>query len=195
MTYQRNETPEPLASDFAADDAVIAMAEECGFEWTQIGWDKKPMRFMCYPHQIIALAKRLRATPAPGAPAGFKLVPVEPTDAMLDEGAHHIYEPTNRNDLERVWSVMLDAAPGAPGQEAAAVQAVGAWQDIATAPKDGAEFLAIWGHQGNVMQVVKWNALHKFWQTKGEPIAGFTANATGWMPLPLPPSGAGEKTS
>lgn len=68
MTYQRNETPEPLASDFAADDAVIAMAEECGFEWTQIGWDKKPMRFMCYPHQIIALAKRLRATPAPGAP-------------------------------------------------------------------------------------------------------------------------------
>jgi len=45
---------------------------------------------------------------------GWKLAPVEPMEEMLDEGAHQIYEPTNRNDLERVWSVMLNAAPLQP---------------------------------------------------------------------------------
>jgi hypothetical protein len=45
------------------------------------------------------------------APEGWKLVPVEPTDAMLDEGVHQVYEPTNRNDLERAWSEMVAAAP------------------------------------------------------------------------------------
>ena len=63
-----------------------------------------------------------------------------------------------------------------------------AWMPIATAPKDGNEFLAIYGRQGNVMQIIKWNALHGFWQSKGEPEIGFTSNATGWQPLPAPPS-------
>ena len=61
------------------------------------------------------------------------------------------------------------------------------WQTIETAPKDGSEFLAIWGRQGNVVQVVKWNHLHKFWQSKGEPVTGFATNATAWHPLPSPP--------
>lgn len=62
-----------------------------------------------------------------------------------------------------------------------------AWQPIETAPKDGSEFLAVWQRQGDVMHVVRWNALHKFWQSKGEPIAGFATNATAWMPI-KPPS-------
>lgn len=66
------------------------------------------------------------------------------------------------------------------------VEAVG-WQPIETAPKDGSEFLATYGRQGWVMLIVKWNALHKFWQTKGEPVAGFSSNATHWMPLPEAP--------
>lgn len=70
-----------------------------------------------YAGRAGALLRRA-ATLAAGSQAvqvpGWKLVPIEPTEAMLDEGAHHIYEPTNRNDLERVWSAMLDAAPLQP---------------------------------------------------------------------------------
>ncbi len=65
------------------------------------------------------------------------------------------------------------------------------WRPIETAPKDGSEFIAIYGRQQNVMQIVRWNALHAFWQCKGEPVIGFTANATAWKPLPAAPT-AGE---
>lgn len=71
------------------------------------------------------------ATPAPGAPAGFKLVPVEPTDAMRLAGGHVNSEWLNDNapigearyvmPMAGVYRAMLNAAPGAPGQEAAAV--------------------------------------------------------------------------
>lgn len=69
----------------------------------------------------------------------------------------------------------------------------GGWQPIETAPKDGSDVLAVYGRQGNVMQIVRWNALHGFWQSKGEPEIGFTSNATGWMPLPPAPNQPGEQ--
>jgi len=81
--------------------------------------------------------------------------------------------------LEFARSVASLAPKGTSGSDA-----LDGWQPIETAPKDGNEFLAIWGHQGNVVQVVKWNRLHKFWQSKGEPIAGFATNATRWHALP-----------
>lgn len=61
------------------------------------------------------------ATPAPGAPAGFKLVPIEPTKAMLDAVIEEDGPPVRVSRLGFVdaYKAMLDAAPGAPGQEAA----------------------------------------------------------------------------
>lgn len=65
---------------------------------------------------------------------------------------------------------------------------------ISSAPKDGGEFLACFVRQGNVVQVVKWNALHGFWQSKGEPLIGFSTNATHWARLPaLPKSSQGDQ--
>lgn len=67
------------------------------------------------------------------------------------------------------------------------------WLPIETAPKDGREFLAIWQRQGNVVQIISWNQLHKFWQCKGELVSGFTSNATGWHELPTPPAATPTK--
>lgn len=61
------------------------------------------------------------------------------------------------------------------------------WQPIDTAPKDGTEFIATWGHQGFVMMLVSYNKVHGYWQMKGSPIRGLLENATHWMPLPDAP--------
>lgn len=60
--------------------------------------------------------KGWRIAPEP-TPEGFVLVPVEPTEAMLDAGACHVYEPTHRGDCEHVWTAMLAAAPKGDGHE------------------------------------------------------------------------------
>jgi predicted lipoprotein with Yx(FWY)xxD motif len=66
--------------------------------------------------------------------------------------------------------------------------ASGGWQDIETAPKDGTEIIACWGRQGDVMQIVRFDRIHKVWMTKGDPILGFKSNVTHWMPLPAAPT-------
>ena len=60
------------------------------------------------------------------------------------------------------------------------------WQPIETAPKDGKEFLVCNTRQGNVKQLVSWNKVHGFWQSKGKADVSF--QWTHWMPLPEPPS-------
>lgn len=66
------------------------------------------------------------------------------------------------------------------------------WRPIETAPKDGAEFVAAYARQGFVKQLVSWNIVHSYWQSKGEWIPGFSSNATHWMPLPAAPQPQGE---
>lgn len=73
---------------------------------------------------IPALAARISA---PAAPAGWKLVPIEPTDAMLDVGHEAIKDRHERNcgqwgecggnsrdEARAGWSEMLSAAPVSP---------------------------------------------------------------------------------
>lgn len=56
------------------------------------------------------------AAPAPAVPSGWKLVPVEPTDAMV-QAAHHIdlsYMPGQEGaDRAAVYRAMLSASPAA----------------------------------------------------------------------------------
>ncbi len=59
------------------------------------------------------------------------------------------------------------------------------WKPIESAPKDGAEFLARWANQGGVVQIVKWDTVHGYFVSKGEPLLGFASNATQWAPLPV----------
>lgn len=98
-------------------------------------------------------------------------------------------ESGSTRKLEREFEQIDSDARSLKSSPPVAVQEEGdAWQPIETAPKDGKEFLAIWERQGNLMQVVRWNTVHKFYQAKGEPILGFSSNATAWQPLPSPPA-------
>lgn len=42
------------------------------------------------------------------------------------------------------------------------------WQEMDTAPKDAKEFLVCLPRQGRVLLLVRWNTVHKYWQSKGE---------------------------
>lgn len=64
------------------------------------------------------------------------------------------------------------------------------WKPIETAPKDGSEFIASYGRQGGVKKLVRWNPIHGFWESKGDFVGGFEANATHWLPIPTAPQGA-----
>lgn len=135
---------------------------------------------------LIEERDRLRATPAPGAPAGFKLVPIEPTEAMLEEvigSSSSTYEMA-RDRYAAMLYVAPSAAPGAPGQEAAAVQA--AWRDIATAPKDGTRVILWWGGKSingfyldNIASTAPWQG----WRVESL-VARPTGAPTKWMPFP-----------
>jgi len=66
-----------------------------------------------------------------------------------------------------------------------------AWQDIATAPKDGTEVLItgfIWNDpvQGRWQQVAAWNGYE--WATEQAPLHP----PTHWKPLDAPPEGSGR---
>lgn len=78
---------------------------------------------------------------------------------------------------------MMNAWLAANAATPAAVQAVGAWQDIATAPK-GQNVLLYRGAIGRI-DIDDWGLYDAYNQPR----------FTHWMPLPPPPSGAGEKTS
>lgn len=52
-------------------------------------------------------------------------------------------------------------------------------------PRDGKEFVGLHGRQMNVKQLISWNTLHKYWQSKGEVIT--VIGVTHWMAFPDPP--------
>jgi hypothetical protein len=74
-----------------------------------------------------------------------------------------------------------------PTQPAAADEGCG-WQPIETAPRNGTEFIAAYGRQGFVKQLVRFNTVWGHWESKGVVTRGFETNATHWMPLPPPPA-------
>ena len=51
----------------------------------------------------------LYTAPAPAVPPGWKLVPIEPTEAMWKAGLAHLFR-----DVDAVWRAMLAEVPEAP---------------------------------------------------------------------------------
>lgn len=114
---------------------------------------------------------------------GWKLkgdrLPVLYTDTINDEGV-------GRDDLWLCTTSAL-AAPAAPSTPAS-----GGWLSIKKAPKDGTEFLVVYGRQGNVKQLARWNSLYGHWESKGTWLPGFESNVTAIYLLPASPTIEGE---
>ncbi|CAB3928883.1 hypothetical protein [Achromobacter deleyi] len=137
-------------------------------------------------------------------PAGYKLVPIDPTAEMWaavnkldDEMAAGSYDGKGAS-IEQVWNCLVDAAPGVP--------AVDGWLDIASAPKTGRTLLlGYWNFLGKWRTVRgQWMSAEYIGQEWEEPDgveAGWFETAveaddvpncwpiepTHWMPLPAAP--------
>lgn len=61
------------------------------------------------------------------------------------------------------------------------------WQTVETAPKDGSEFIAAYGHQAFVKELCRWDTIHRRWMSKGKIVHGFETNVTHWHPMPANP--------
>jgi len=72
-----------------------------------------------YADKMMCTASRYESAPSHGEQVqdGWQLVPIEPTESMVEIGAQCVYEPTGKGDVEDVWSNMLAAAPSAGSQE------------------------------------------------------------------------------
>ena len=102
---------------------------------------------------------------------------IDEAETYCDEGEfpEPLYSATTVSALQaRIAELEQDAARGEP---------VG-WQPLATAPKDGKEFIVRYPLQMNCKQLVYWNLIHGFWMTKGEALMGLGNQQAEWHPLP-----------
>lgn len=162
----------------------------------------------CHDDRDEAIAAwNTRATPAPGAPAGFKLVPIEATEAMkaaavIYANGNAVYKNVKAEVLRieesiygEVFEAMLAAAPGAPGQEAAAVQAVGAPEEMQLCL---CEFAKIVPQPNRLYRPIYMPGCKACDHLAGEQIDAYGERSPTYEEIEaaaLPPSGAGEKTS
>ena len=68
----------------------------------------------CFPGDLYERIDALLTgqVPAPAVPEGWQLVPVEPTEVMLDATNEHIWgRDTDQNDMLFAYRAMLAAAP------------------------------------------------------------------------------------
>lgn len=150
--------------------------------------------------RIAELEAELEAVGAGGvqalsaAPAGWKLVPVEPTQEML-------ISPSNAwpADAKVTWAAMLAASPTPPAEQQAPKETLGGvngWRDISTAPKDGSRFVAIGYNyglysEGRHICVAQW--FRGCWMEASDwNEASELKHLTHWLPLPSPPDNAAE---
>jgi hypothetical protein len=55
------------------------------------------------------------------------------------------------------------------------------WESMETAPRDGREILTCNTNIGGFIRLISWNTIHKYWQSKGEPI--LSLHDTHWTPI------------
>ena len=60
------------------------------------------------------------------------------------------------------------------------------WNEFETAPKTREEILVCNIKQGGVLQLIRWNSIHKHWQSKGQFDSG---QWTHWTPILNIPNG------
>jgi hypothetical protein len=80
-------------------------------------WETEPVESQIRFRNLARAA--IAAMPAPAVPAGWRLVPVEPTEEMERAGAAEVdrTNPYSDDVANNIWTVMLRAAPPAPASE------------------------------------------------------------------------------
>ena len=86
------------------------------------------------------------------------------------------------SELQRISDSLYDDGDYSGSVQIESVIQKYSWHPIATAPKDGSEFLTCNGRQGKIRRLVFWNKVHSRWQSKGEVI--LSLQDTYWMPIP-----------
>jgi hypothetical protein len=101
---------------------VVATEKDAVHGWARLGGFKLTVEGLLGLHDEGWRVFPASATPQP-APAGWRLVPVEPTIEMqwagavgLDSASHSDLDPT-LEEITGCYRAMLDAAPAAPGGE------------------------------------------------------------------------------
>lgn len=137
-------------------------------------------------NDLLSLAQASQArTDAEAVPNGWKLVPMKPTQEMIEAG-YDAQGDDNETSLRAAWPAMVNATP--PGN---ATQAAGAqWQPIETAPKvvgriigwvDGRARFICWGKASHV-------PMFGWVLTDQGPEECDLCSPTHWMPLPTSPA-------
>lgn len=178
-----------MSSPMTTEELIEALREKIEAMW----WWPPDARSL-----LRAAASRLEARS--GAPAGWKLVPEEPTPEMIaagedafqwhqDAGGQWVLDDASPDACYRA---MLSAAPPPPAESG--------WRPIEEAPRDGTE-VDLWGislcsqnpkkmRQTNCHyhcgEWLRWEALD------GEPTWTRVVEVTHWMPLPPSPQPSGE---
>lgn len=151
-------------------------------------------------HDEIAAAIVQACLPALSCPDGFRLVPVEPTQEMLDRAVAFALNVTLSGDynwsayMRDVWRTMLAASP------APAVDNAG-WRPIETAPKEGTEILLFTSHRRDdfgdafdAVQIGYWDkgnigpGVHPVFHREPGWHLQKIGIPTHWQPLPSAPS-------
>lgn len=152
-------------------------------------------------------------------PAGWKLVPEDPTKLMLKKACAVDWSNEDGDAAAlNIWQAMLAASPhpqpveynprhpefvagfkeghkaGRARGVASVAQPVQAqpsvWKPISTAPKDCRILIGRVGHPWAI--TARWHELKEYWSTGQTPM-DFFAEPTHWMPLPPPPADQAPK--
>lgn len=161
--------------------AVHPNCAKCGRPVDGVGMIYSSSRAIYHPE----CAPSFAASPAPAlapssVPEGWRVVPIEPTEAMhnaaRDWSRKKYGIPIGTDASAGCWAAMISASP-------APVEAEG-WRDIRSAPKDGTWILA-WCHPAVAPAVLHW--VGGEWSDTDDPMP-----PTGlWTPTHWKPSPAG----
>lgn len=131
-------------------------------------------------------AAMLKAGPATAAkvPDGWKLVPVEPTEAMLDAAYSH---PASAEDrMRKQYASMLSAAPAAPEKQNAQQNIPGDWIKCCERMPEKERFYLVWVNASKVEGYYDHTDVVAY-QGEGHWSNEFGWCVTHWMPLPSAP--------
>ena len=149
-----------------------------GYQWSGMPMDAELIDML---EQAIVEFKNTQASPA-SAPEGWKLVPFEPTDAMIECGCRALGALYGQYGALEAYRAMLIAAPPPPVSE-------DRWQPIETAPKETTQMFVVVAFGAKVGATPYNSDPWCVWHQRGEFVRWpHKFSPTHWMPLPKAPA-------